>query len=86
MNLSHTVFVGPDGLLKFVYDDELQPLLTLGQAIVARASHVEPTAGNCWTADMGPSGGPVLGPFAFRWVALGAERQWLDRQMSEVTL
>lgn len=85
MTMSHTAFVGSDGLLKFVYDDELQPLLALGSAIVARASHVEPTPQG-WTADMGPSGGPVLGPFDLRGAALTAELQWLDRQMSEVAL
>jgi len=42
-----------------------------------RASHVEPDAEGCWWADMGPSGGAVLGPYGSRSEALGAEREWL---------
>ena len=34
-----------------------------------------------WTADMGPSGGPVLGPFALRAEALAAEYQWIERNV-----
>lgn len=81
---SITVFVGPDGRLKFLYDDELQPLLKLGTATVQRASHVEPVPGG-WAADLGPSRGPVLGPFPLRSEALAAESEWLARQMAHST-
>lgn len=67
--------VTDEGFIEFVYDDELVGLLDLGEATVVRASHVEPRAG--WTADMSPSGGPVLGPFRLRSEALQAERDWL---------
>jgi len=44
---------------------------------ITRASHLEPDRDGFWWADMGPSGGPVLGPFRSRSEALGAERGWL---------
>lgn len=76
-----TVFVDRDGRLRFVYDDELLPLLKLGESVLRRASHVEPAAGG-WTADMGPSHGPVLGPFRKHRDAISAEREWLSDRMA----
>lgn len=75
-----TAFIGPDGRIKFVYDDELEPLLQLGQSAIHRASHVEPTPLG-WTADLSPSGGPSLGPFPLRRLALTAEVKWLATQL-----
>lgn len=79
-SLAHTVYVGGDGLLKFVYDDELAELLQLGHSVISRASHVEPTPVG-WTADLSPSGGQVLGPFPLRGQALQAEIAWLSRHL-----
>lgn len=76
--LAHHVYVGTDGLLKFVYDDELAGLLQLGTSIVERASHVEPTPQGGWSVDLSPSGGPVVGQFPLRGSALQFEHQWLD--------
>lgn len=73
-----TVTIMPDGTLGFIYSDELQPLLSLGTPTVRRASHVEPNEDGQWTADMGPSGGGLLGPFKLRSEALAAEVAWLD--------
>ena len=65
--------------MKFVYKDNLKPLLNQGQGNIKRASHVEPTPDNKWTADMGIiSPGIILGPFETRQEALNAETQWLD--------
>lgn len=64
------------GGLQFIYDDALAGLLDTGPAQVTRASHVEPAPGG-WTADLSPVGGPVLGPFPLRQVALDAEVAWL---------
>ena len=72
------VWISPEGQLEFVWDDRLQGLLGLGRAQIRRASHVEPTPEGEWTADLGPSGGPMLGPFRLRQEALEAERRWLD--------
>lgn len=47
-----------------------------------RASHVEPDAEGYWWTDMGPSGGPLLGPFRSRTEVLGAEREWLGELMA----
>jgi hypothetical protein len=59
-----------------IYGEELD-LRALGKLQITRASHVEPDAEGYWWADMGPSGGPVLGPYVSRSEALGAERGWL---------
>lgn len=65
------------GRMAMIYDDRAAGVLArLGSFTVSRASHVEPAEGG-WTADMGPVGGPVLGPFPLRADALAAERAWL---------
>ena len=71
------VVIQPGGLVRHVYSDQLQGLRALGQAEVRRASRVEPL-GCGWTADMAPMGGPVLGPFKTRGLALAAEVSWLE--------
>ena len=71
------VNISPDGTIRFIYADDLQPMLELGQPTVRRASHVEPTEDGRWTADLAPVNGPVLGPFALRSQALEAETLWL---------
>lgn len=76
------ITITEDGRVQFIYSDDLAGLLEIGHATVERASHVEPAPGGGWTADMSPSGGPVLTqpdgqPFALRADALAAEVQWL---------
>lgn len=68
--------VGCDGGVRCVYGEELD-LREIGKLQITRASHVEPDAEGYWLADMGPVGGPVLGPFGSRTEALAAERGWL---------
>jgi hypothetical protein len=68
--------VGADGDARCIYDEALD-LRELGKLQITRASHVEPDAEGFWWADMGPSDGPVLGPYGSRSEALGAEREWL---------
>jgi hypothetical protein len=72
-----TLVVRPGGLVTCVYDEAID-LAALGRAAITRASHVEPDALGRWSADLGPVGGPVLGPFARRSEALAAERAWLE--------
>jgi len=76
MTAEMELLVGTDGVARCIYDEALD-LRELGKLQITRASHVEPDAEGYWWADMGPSGGPVLGPFMSRTEALGAERGWL---------
>ena len=68
--------VDPTGGVRAIYSEELD-LAAFGPVLIARASHVEPDGAGRWTADLGPVGGPVLGPFAARSAALEAEQAWL---------
>ena len=68
--------VDAGGDVRCVYGEELD-LREIGMLQITRASHVEPDADGFWWADMGPVGGPVLGPFRSRTEALQAERRWL---------
>jgi hypothetical protein len=70
------LLVGVDGMARCIYDEALD-LREIGKLQITRASHVEPDAESYWWADMGPSGGPVLGPYSSRSEALAAERGWL---------
>ena len=73
--------VGSDGVARCIYDEALD-LREIGTLKITRASHVEPDRDGYWWADMGPSGGPVLGPYGSRSEALGAEREWLAGRAS----
>ncbi len=81
------ITVTKEGRLLFVWDDTLQPLLSLGRASIRRVSHVEPMSTNVpvdmvnrWSADLSPIGGPWLGPFDLREQALEAERDFLNSE------
>lgn len=82
---SFELTIAEDGSVRAIYDDAL-PLDELRQALggearITRASDVEPTADCEWQADMGRSGGPVLGPFQARAEALAAEVAWLRQEV-----
>jgi len=64
------------GTVKAIYG-ELIELHWIGQPVIRRGSHVEPTSAGEWTADLSPVGGPLLGPFRCRSEALAAEVAWL---------
>jgi hypothetical protein len=68
--------VGVDGIARCIYDEALD-LREVGKLQITPASHVEPDAEGFWWADMGPSGGPMLGPYSSRPEAWQAERGWL---------
>lgn len=85
------IIIDANGNMRFIHNDDLSGLLDHGYATIERASHVEPYDGSggepfaakfpgvWWTADMGPSDGPVLGPFKTRAEALAAEVAWLKQ-------
>ena len=65
------------GVVRCLYDEALD-LAALGRPRIARAGRVEPDAHGRWHADLGPVGGPILGPFDRRSAALAAEVAWLE--------
>jgi len=67
--------VAPSGTVRCLYGEEID-LAHLGKCSMKRASHVEP-AGSVWFADLSPIGGPTLGPFGKRSLALTAEVEWI---------
>jgi hypothetical protein len=75
--------VDAGGSVRCIYDEALD-LREIGKLQITRASHVEPDAEGYWWADMGPSDGPVLGPYGSRSEALEAERDWLAKQQQGV--
>ena len=74
------VTVTPQGDIRFVWDDALHAVTTLGPWTRRRASHVEDDGHGCFTADMSPMGGPVLGPFHLHKDAIAAEVAWLGKE------
>ena len=72
--------VDPDGQVVCVYGEAID-LAALGELSVRRASHVEPDEAGRWWSDLGPVGGPRLGPYPLRSQALQAEAAWLDEYL-----
>ena len=70
------IHIDPKGNARCIYGEELD-LGSLGLLQIVRASHVEPDVASQWWADMSPSQGPRLGPFAKRSEAIEAEGIWL---------
>jgi hypothetical protein len=64
------------GEVRAIYSEQLD-VRCLGSVSIRRGSYVEPTAAGQWSADLGPVGGPVLGPFDHRSQAIAAEIRWL---------
>ena len=71
------LIISPSGTIRCVYAEAID-LGRLGELDIRRASHVEPTAGGGWIADLSPVSGPTLGPFSSRSLALAAEATWLE--------
>jgi len=70
------LLIEANGTIRCVYGETI-PLDQLGPLEIRRGSHVEPTAGGQWMADLSPVNGPSLGPFETRSAALAAEIEWL---------
>lgn len=73
------LIIRTDGTAVAIYGEELD-LAALGDVQVKRASHVEHSH-NGWHVDLWPMGGPQLGPFARRSVALEVEAEWLREHL-----
>lgn len=81
----------PDGRVGFVFSDDLAEIagdiIAPGSLQIRRASDVEPTADNQWTAIMRPwAGGKDLGTFPTRRAALDAEVEHLEQAIATGTL
>jgi hypothetical protein len=74
--------VEPGGQVRCLYGEAVN-LAALGVLAIRRASHVEPDSQGAWWADLSPLGGPRLGPFPHRSLALAAEQTWLERNWLE---
>ena len=77
------LIIGADGNARAVYGEDLD-LAVLGEVQIRRASHVEPDRSGCWWADLSPVGGPMLGPFTHRSLALEAEVDWLHLHLQDM--
>ena len=72
------LLITPNGTARCVYGEEID-LAQLGTLTIQRGSHVEPIEHGQWMVDLSPVGGPRLGPFAVRSVALAEEVAWLSQ-------
>jgi hypothetical protein len=79
------IVVGVGGRIRALYSDALE-LAILGRVSIRRASHVEPDHAGTWWADLAPVGGPKLGPFAKRSLALDAEETWLSERLATLPI
>lgn len=70
------ILVDPKGGARCIYGEAIE-LARLGEVAIRRVSSVEPDAHGAWWADVSAVGGPNLGPFPSRGLALEAERVWL---------
>jgi len=70
--------VAPDGTVRMIYSELVEPH-ALGTPTIERGSHVEPDQNGFWWADLAPSNGPKLGPYANRSRAIEAEIAWLKQ-------
>jgi hypothetical protein len=77
--------IEPGGRVRCLYGEAVD-LASLGVLTIRRASHVEPDRDGAWWADLSPVGGPRLGPFVRRSLALAAEETWLEDNWLESPL
>lgn len=74
------LLITPLGVIRALYTEAI-PMSELGLIRIERASHVDPDTSGQWSADLAPSQGPILGPFALRSEALQAEHDWLTQHV-----
>ena len=79
------LIVHPSGVVAAIYSEQID-FTALGKPAIRRASHVEPDGDGQWWADLAPMGGPKLGPFALRSMALAAETTWLGERLADLPI
>jgi hypothetical protein len=72
--------IDPSGQVSCLYAEAID-LAVLGDLTIRRASHVEPDDLGQWWSDLGPIGGPQIGPYPKRSDALAAEQFWLEQHI-----
>lgn len=83
MSQAQTIRIDEDGNITAIYGEVIDWFAFGLEHDIRRASHVEPSPGGFWYADLAPVGGPKLGPFGRRSEALAAEVEWLERHVIE---
>lgn len=89
MEDEYVVDILPDGSVKYIYTDNLNGMLEIGNPHIKRASHVEPGPDSKWYVDLSPSGGPSnLNPNGYekREDALKAEHDWLVNNLYGINI
>ena len=82
------ILIENDGTLRFLYDYTSEKgklfsdeLIKYGTSNIERRSHINPKVtenGVKFFVDLAPSGGPELGPFETREIAIEAEIEWIN--------
>ena len=70
--------VAPHGTVRMIYNELVEPH-AWGTPTIERGSHVEHDQNGFWWADLEPSNGPKLGPYANRSRAIAVEIAWLKQ-------
>lgn len=80
----YDLIIDCEGNLTTIYSDDIVDLLKEGNAVITRASTVEPDANGEWVADLAPINGPKLPACALRSEALAAEVRWLSDNLHKL--
>lgn len=75
--------ISSSGVIQFVYDDLMLPLLDGGSAQVRRVSNVEPDPYGGWFADLSSVRGPLLSGYKRRDEAIAAEVAYLNGELGK---
>lgn len=73
-----SIVINEQGGMRFVWNDDLSGLRTLGTTSIRRASRVEADENGRFWAILEPVGGPTLGPFDLYGDAVAAEIDWIE--------
>lgn len=77
----YDMIIDSEGNLTTIYSDDIADLLDEGDAVINRASTVEPNSEGLWQANMQKVGGPLLSAHKLRSAALAEEVLWLQEHL-----